>query len=134
MPCYLKICSQLLQSTFLTFQHWWRRNSIHWHNTRQPQILCSLYYHYSTTYSNVSWYYTSRWTKTAAYVTNFTAIGKVTKLTNWWDTLCELSQKFGNHLEGNKTWLIVEGNQEHAIKTFQETNIKITAGSQRFLD
>ena len=44
-------------------------------------------------------------TKTAPYVEDFTAAGKITQLKKCWDTLCQLGPKFDCHPEAGKSWL-----------------------------
>ena len=47
-------------------------------------------------------------TKSAAYVDDVTAAGKIIQLKNWWKTLCMLGPKFGYYSETSKSWLIVK--------------------------
>ena len=73
-------------------------------------------------------------TKIAAYKDDFTAVGKITQLKKWWDTLYQLGPKFGYYPEGGKSWLIIKGNQQYAADVFHGTGIKITTNGQRHLE
>ena len=134
MPTSGQICSKLLQSSFPTFHHWWRRNSICWRdNSRRFHCHDNLCHIYNTAYSHDSRHHTSRW---FIYENSFlrrwlhSCWYTITQLKKWWDTLCQLGPKFGCYPEGGKSWLIIKGNQQYATYIFRRTSIKITTDGQ----
>lgn len=73
-------------------------------------------------------------TRAATYADDLTVDGRITRLRNWWDTLCRLGPKFGYVNEGSKSWLIIkERVMQKSRSVFRGTNIKITAEGQHHL-
>ena len=72
--------------------------------------------------------------KMVAYVDDFTAGDTAKDLKYWWETLCELGEKFGYYPEESKTWLIVKNDfYDIANTTFKSTKINVTSNGMRHL-
>ena len=69
-----------------------------------------------------------------AFADDFSAVGKLKSLLQWWTTLLQVGPKFGYFPEPTKSWLIAKS-ETHTIRKnfFKETKVKITNSGKRFL-
>ena len=69
-----------------------------------------------------------------AFADDFSAVGKLKSLLQWWTTFLQVGPKFGYFPEPTKSWLIAKS-ETHTIrkKFFKDTKVKITNSGKRFL-
>ena len=69
-----------------------------------------------------------------AFADDFSAVGKLKSLLQWWTTFLQVGPKFGYFPEPTKSWLIAKS-ETHTIrkKIFKDTKVKITNSGKRFL-
>ena len=71
--------------------------------------------------------------KMVAFVEDFSAVGKLKFLYQWWTTLLEVGPKFGYFPEPTKSWLIAKPETNATgKKLFKNTKAKITNSGKRF--
>ena len=133
MPTSFRICSKLLQSSFLTFHYWWRGNSVYWRdNSRRSHCCSNLCHSYNTACSHASRHHLSWWffykkqlltQMTSQLLVNHSTGGihYVSSVPNWllswrWKTLAYYKRK-----------------SSFCGRYFCGTSIEITADSQQHL-
>ena len=73
-------------------------------------------------------------TKRIAFADDFTGIGKLNQLKDWWDIVCLHGPNLGYFPKASKSWLIVKvQHYESAIKLFEGSEVKITTEGNRHL-
>ena len=69
-----------------------------------------------------------------AYVSDFSATGKLKYLRKWWNTLTIIGRKFGYYPEPTKRWLLLKPYAlQQTNKIYSGTKIKITNEGYKYL-
>ena len=72
--------------------------------------------------------------KRIAFADDFTGIGKLHHLKDWWESICTHGPHIGYFPKPSKSWLIVkEQYYEDALKLFEDSSIQITTEGNRHL-
>ena len=72
--------------------------------------------------------------KMIAFADDFSAVGKLVSLIQWWTTLLEIGPKFGYYPEPKKSWLTTKLETHTLAKeVFETTKVKITNSGKRYL-